>query len=344
MAHLVSPGESIQDAIDAAASGDVIKVMPGDYTETHGGTAALRITKRLKLIAKSSESEPVRILPGPGNIHGILVEPENEGDPNINGLLIKGFTVEGFDKNGIFLRHVNKFKIKDNVSANNLENGIFPTLSAKGLVKKNVSYGSLDSGLWVEASENVRIIKNEIYNNPTGLEVTVSKKIFAKGNDIHDNTVGIGLYHPNGASLDPLGDDGNWRIIGNQVYDNNFPNPVSGGLVGALPYGIGILTIGVDNVLLLKNTVQGNDTIGITVLNWCIFNDCVGDPPIVDQYPDDVQVIANTVTGNGLNAHPDFEDFANDIFFFSFGGSGNCFSGNTTDLPLIGVPALPGEC
>ena len=174
----VSPGQSIQAAVDAATPGDTITVMPGDYIETHPGTAAVRITKPLKLVANSqSPKKKVRILPGPGQMHGILVEPANDGDPDIDGLEINGFTVEGFSNMGIWLRHVKNFTIENNESINNLENGIFPTLSANGLVKKNVSYGSQDSALWVEASENVRVVGNDLHNSPTGLEITISKEI-----------------------------------------------------------------------------------------------------------------------------------------------------------------------
>ena len=67
---------------------------------------------------------------------------------------------------GIWLRHVDDFRIERNESIENLENGIFPTLSANGLVKKNVSYGSEDAALWVEASENVRVIGNEHLRQP----------------------------------------------------------------------------------------------------------------------------------------------------------------------------------
>jgi hypothetical protein len=56
--HVVAPGESIQAAVDAAKPRDTVVVMPGDYMETHGGSAAVLITKSLKLIAKSQ--------PGPG--------------------------------------------------------------------------------------------------------------------------------------------------------------------------------------------------------------------------------------------------------------------------------------
>ena len=52
----VRPGESIQAAIDAAAPGDAVKVLSGDYYETHSGSAAVRITKPLTLIASGTGS------------------------------------------------------------------------------------------------------------------------------------------------------------------------------------------------------------------------------------------------------------------------------------------------
>lgn len=342
-AIIVHPGESIQAAVDAAAPGDVVKVMPGDYTETHGGTAAVRITKPLKLIGKSNLPDvKVRILAGPGQQHGILVEPENDGDPDIRGILIKGLTIEGFPNNGIWLRHVTKFKIKNNESINNLEHGIFPTLSANGLVKKNVSYGSLDASLWVEGSENVRVIANELHTSPTGLEITVSKKILVKKNDVHDNVVGMGLYHPAAATLSPLGGDGDWDIIGNRVHDNNLPNPLPpGSLVGELPPGGGVLVLGVDRVTLLKNDIQNNDFFGVAVIDWCLAVagtpfDCSTNPPQVEPAPNDNVVIRNVVTGNGTNPPPGpFAPLAADILLL--GGSGNCFSDNTFGTSFPGV-------
>ena len=227
----VTPGQSIQAAVDAASPGDTIKVMPGDYTETHAGTAAVRITKPLKLLAKSKlPNVKVRILPGarPEPRH-----PRRAGKPGRPGCRRRanqGLHRPGFREQRIWLRHVKNFKIENNESIDNLENGIWPTLSANGLVKKNVAYGSEDSALWVEASENVRIINNEFHHSPTGLEITVSKNIVAKKNDIHDNSTGIGLYHPSAASLPPLGDDGYWDIVGNHVHDNNEPNTAPRGI------------------------------------------------------------------------------------------------------------------
>jgi parallel beta-helix repeat protein len=360
----VKPGQSIQAAVDAAAAGDTIRVMPGDYTET-SSPAAVRITKPLKLIANSAPpAGKVRILwnQDPGQKHGILVEPASDGDPDIDGVEIRGFIVQDFPNMGIWLRHVNNFNIENNESIDNLENGIFPTLSANGQVKNNVAYGSLDSALWVEGSENVRVINNELHNSPTGLEITISKKVTVKQNDVHDNTVGIGLYHPGAAGLPPTewppGPYGDWHVVNNDVHGNNFPNPAEGGETAALPPGVGILLLGVDDVDLQNNRVESNDFVGIAVVDWCLalvgaglasLDDCLA--AFEDHTPDYNQVIGNKLADNHADTSPfppnvsplqpaDILDVGLEWLYNpgQFGtGTGNCFSENK----LIKTPGNP---
>ena len=352
----VRPGESIQAAVDAASPGDTIEVMPGDYTETHQGEAAVRITKPLKLIAMSSSDEKVRILPGPGQKHGILVEPENSpdpgvggpADPDIDGIEIKGFTVEGFDNNGIWLRYVKNFIIEDNESIDNLENGIWPTLSAGGLVKNNLSYGSFDTAMWIEASEDVRVIGNELRDSAIGLEITVSNEITVEDNEVHGNTTGIGLFHPSVAPLPPLQPlerNGFWHILNNYVHDNNAENPAPPeSIVEELPPGIGIMIMGVDNIDIQNNRIENNDFIGIGVVDYCLVvagtpADCIENPPEVeDVKPEFNQIIGNTLVNNHGDPPPGpFQFFASDIG--ELGGADNCYSDNVIENtpPLLAV-------
>jgi parallel beta-helix repeat protein len=346
----VRPGESIQAAVDAAAPGDTITVLPGDYVETADPKIAVHVTKPLKLIGKSTlPNAKVRILPSPGQRQGILVEPAKAGDPDIDGIEIKGFTVEGFPNNGIWLRHTNNFNIEGNESINNLENGIWPTLSANGQVKKNVAYGSRDSALWVEAAENVRIVENDLSQSPTGLEITVSNDIFIERNNVHDNVVGIGLYHPSGAGLPPQdwppSPFRNWQVKDNDVHDNNLKNPVSGGLVGELPPGGGILILGVDDVLVENNRLERNNFFGAAMIDYCVAvdgsnNSCEKNPPYyADTAPDHISFISNNATTNGNNPPPGpFKALAGDLL--GLGGKDNCASDNIT-TKVVFAPELP---
>jgi parallel beta-helix repeat protein len=352
--HRVFPGGSIQAAVDAASPGDTILVEPGTYVGTDPKYGLRITTDNLRLIGKANKGKgkagKVRILAGDGQETGVYAAPAGcdfrVGDDTplgqdcksrtLQGFYIRGFSVEGFPFNGIQTRWVDGFEFVANESINNLNNGIYPTLSANGLVRDNVSYGSLDTAMWVAGSENVRVIGNELSGSVIGFEITVSNNVWVTQNRIYDNTVGIGLFHPNGAGNPPKPVMANWIIEHNDVRNNNRPNAaLPDTFQSQLPPGIGILALGVSDHVIAKNTVEDNDFVGIGLLGWCTAtaggpDECSINPPKTDPAVNNNLVAQNKVRGNGNNAPPiPIAFLAADITYFEFeGSSGNCFQKN----------------
>lgn len=349
--RVVNPGESIQAAIDAASPGDTILVEPGVYQETGNDRFGLRIsTENLRLIGKAGtgQTRGVRLVHYGNQQTGVYAAPAACGPEvpvggcpdQLEGFEIRGFVVEDFPRHGIQTRFVNNFKIIGNESARNLENGIYPTISANGLVKNNVSYGALDTAMWVAASENVRVLDNEMHSSVIGLEISVSNEVFVSYNRIHNNTLGVGLFHPNAAGNLPLPVMANWVVENNKIFSNNLPNIAPpGSFQASLPSGVGVMLLGVSQNVIANNQVKGNDFVGIGVLGWCTATgltpgrDCRADPPRGDPSANDNLVYGNWVIGNGTNPPSGGLDFlASDITFFQLEqSSGNCFYDNRPD-------------
>jgi len=353
-------GDSIQGAVDAASPGDTIILMPGEYFGTDGARRAVRIKQDgIRLIGKPDGENKVILRPGLDNEDGILVEPEGGSscDCVIEGSVINGITVEGFPGNGIKVEFVNNFQIVNNESINNLENGIQPELSANGLVKNNLSYGSLDSAMWIEGGTNVRVIGNVLHSSVTGLEVTISKGLVIVDNEMYDNTVGMGLYHPSAASEPPLPVMEDWKVMNNYIHDNNQLFEGTSGLPALLPPGGGIMLLGVSDNKLAGNLIENNDFFGLAILDFCFGltgapGPCSPNPNTTgaDPVPRDNRIQGNTFVNNGTMPpvwHP-LAPFAADIIEAVFDPSaGNRFNGNRcTTYSFIpgGVEQVPAPC
>ena len=343
----VSPGNSIQAAVNGARPGNTIVVEEGIYQEVSNDLYGLYITTSnltvvgegiVRLIATGNQQTGVYVAPS-----GCDYSDSSCSAPNLQNITLENFSVEEFPRNGIQTRWVNGFEIVNCASINNLNNGLYPTLSQNGVVRDSFSSGSLDSALWVAGSQNVLVENNELTLAPTGLEITVSNQVFCRNNRIHDNTVGVGLYHANMAGNPPQGEMKNWIIEENEVYDNNLVNTApEGSFQAALIPGFGIFIVGVSHNTVRNNVVRNNTAAGIAVAGYCTavslspLPDCSEEPPITGEASADNNTIVDNILVDNAGNPPAFLP-QGDIVYLQFDpssdypevGDNNCFEGNT---------------
>ena len=325
---VVHAGTSIQDAIDAAAPGAVIRIEPGTYTE------ALIVTRPgIKLIGLRDASGGV-VIQNPGDAEdGVRVTSAGDGFALLN------VTVRGFEENGVLLVGVDGFLLSGITAENDGEYGLFPVHSSHGVIERCTASGHSDTGIYVGQSEDVTVRHNVAFANVNGIEIENSSDIKVIANEAYDNVAGILLVLLPG--LDVKFSRG-VLVSGNRVHDNNrlnFAEP--GEIEAAVPSGSGILVVGVDRALVEENTVTGNDFTGIAVGSTLLLGALAGLPPEafadIEPNPDGARIRDNVATENG--AAPSIPFLPGVDLLWDGSGSGNCWSGNT--FGSSAPPALP---
>ena len=378
LVQVVSPGESIQAALDRAAPGGMVLVRPGVYRENADETNGLEITRGVSLVGLSTARERV-VLDGAGTQrNGIVAVPANRTgcmdchtsmappfpllpgvagglkmDPQLHGLLIAGITIRNFRNNGLFTENVDGFTIFDVQSVDNRNYGIFPTLSKNGAIVASYASGSDDSGIWVETSEDVLVTMNLVEDNVNGIEISNSHRIEVARNVGRGNTVGIlGVFQPSLFDDRPLLAE--LDIHDNLLYDNDRPNTArAGSILSLVPAGIGVLLVGVDDSRIADNHIEGNDFLGIAVADFCVLVsgtpfDCFTSASLPFEFLLAQPSSGNRVTGNLVRgnatapdpAHP-FAFVASDLALLTAGDHGNCYADNLFDTAFSLIGLLP---
>ncbi len=328
---VVHPGESIQAAVNLAPAGAEIDVEPGVYAE------AVTVAK------------PGIHLEGHRDRHGMGVTLVNPGGAP-NGIFVSStgagfelsyFTVRGFGENGVILSGVDGFVLSHVTATDNGEYGLFPILSAHGIIADCTASGHRDTGIYVGLSTDVFIARSRAFANVVGFDVENSSHIRLIGNESYNNTAGILVTLLPGLQVKTASDV---VVVGNFVHDNNhvnFGDP--GDEVSALPPGIGILVLGVDQVTIVANVVTHNDSAGIVVGSSLLFGLFAGIPPAafadIEPNADGVRVVGNWVKGNG---HASALPFPGGDLLWDGTGTGNWWAGNQFDTSFpVALPRHP---
>ena len=266
---VVTPGHSIQAAVDSAKPGDTILVKPGTYREN-----VLITTDRLTLRGEGA-GKTILAPPEKDNQCGICVGiPFAPFTKMVTGVHISRLTVRDFGGFGVFGFGTDGLQVSWVDAANNAFYGISRFESTRTVFRNNRAWGSNeagfyigdaqdadtvvednkawnnDLGIFVRHARHVNIADNEVWGNCFGMLVLDDSQAGGAGNvSIHDNKVHgntrvcqqtdpQGPPTHGGAGVVILGGDHNW-ISDNNVSDNAAETPFSGGVVvlSSAPFG-----------------------------------------------------------------------------------------------------------
>lgn len=242
---IVQEGNSIQDAVNSAVSGDVILVKPGTYKEN------ILVTKDgLEISSESGNPKDTIIEPYDPNADVLTVEADN--------ITVKGFTISGADVNcsgiclhqskncllennrlidnsyGIYLYYSLKNNILNNVISNS-DNGIYFEESDYNSITGN-KVSRCHYGIFLMSSKNNRVSKNIVTENrDCGILSMASNSNSYSGNTVSDNHRGIHFGSSDSNTLSEnfiTSNEVNGLFVcprsdNNLIYDNFFNNTLN---------------------------------------------------------------------------------------------------------------------
>lgn len=197
---VVSPGQSVQTAVNSAASGDVIEVRAGIYP-------TFTVSKNNLSILGYSGERPI--------IKGGAGIKLSGSDITLSGFEVTEMSAR---QSGAILSSGNRNLIKDNLVHDNLApgtNGLIIS-GAHNRVESNMIYANNRMGLGIYNGSGNIITKNTVYKNTQS--AGDSDGIHCLGDTTgqsHDNTISDNITYENA-------DDGidMWNCINNQVINN----------------------------------------------------------------------------------------------------------------------------
>jgi parallel beta-helix repeat protein len=350
-----APGPTtLQAAADAADAGDTIVLSPGLYQTT-------------QVTLKDSDLTLYGHKTCDGTAARALLEPPPSGPNRVNGIyscgslaagctdvadnvLFQGFEVNDYIDNDLYQVGLDGVTYRDMVTggpgvAGGTEYGPFPVESNNVLIEDCVAHGLSDAAIYVGQSTNIVVRRNEVYDNVAGIEIENSANALVEDNYAHDNTAGILVFKLPGL---PVQYSDCHVVRNNRSENNNGPN-YGAGLVGSVPRGTGMFVISTDSTVVEGNTLTGNNTWGLAVVDQVVIEATLPGTfgsfsP--DQDVNDNSIVGNTITGNGSSPAPGFEVFAADVLWLPSASSGNCQGSNTYATDFVGqfaaLPACPG--
>jgi len=266
--RVVTPGHSIQKAIDKSKPGDTVLVEDGRYAQSlqlDTDNVTLRAEERVELRQPSKVPDTVcnRFAEKPSQVVGICVvgqiaQPAG-GPPEVvrpvTRVRIAGFTVRGFGGDGVFIFGGRKTLLKRMRLVDNGGYGAFANTSSGTRFIDNEVLDNGAPGLYVGDSPKANAVVRDnvsIGNHGEGILIRSATGGRVSDNVLRGNCAGVLVL------ADAPGPAGNWILERNSVSRNNLAcagDPSE----GEPPIsGIGIGLFGAHDTSVRDNTVVGN--------------------------------------------------------------------------------------
>ncbi len=293
------PGDhgTIQEAVDAAAPGDLILVAPGVYRESVQVRTPSLVIRGLDRNATILEGDFERV-------HGVQVV-------GADGVAIENLTARNYTLNGFYWTGVTGYR-GSYLTAHNLgDYGVYAFDAVDGLIEHSYASGALDAGFYIGQCYPCRAVIRDVVAERNGLGYSGTNA----GGDLYivrsvwrDNMAGI-VPNSLDSELDPPAREN--VIAGNLVVGNSNPDAPAGAAEYA-GFGNGIILAGTVGDRVERNLVLNHDRYGILVTSnlderW--------------YFSSRAEVRGNVVGGSGLA----------DLALAGPAGEGNCFEGNLVD-------------
>jgi parallel beta-helix repeat protein len=283
----------LQEQLIQAKAGDVIEIPEGKFQlDRTLSLTADKVTIRGKGMDKSILSFAGQKEGG----QGLLVKANDFviEDVAIEDTAGDGLTIQG--GNNITVRRVRVEWTRGPNPANG-PYAIYPTECKNVLVEDSVAKGASDAGIYIGQSDYVVMRRNRAEYNVDGYEVENAQHVDVYNNVATHNTGGMGVFNLPGL---PKQGGKYVRVFRNQIVDNNTPNfaPQSLGAIYHLPSGTGMYVMAINNVEVFGNTLKGNNTTNIYVIEY---NPSLGEVKDARYRPftEQVYVHNNEISGGG---------------------------------------------
>ncbi|WP_406111140.1 nitrous oxide reductase family maturation protein NosD [Kitasatospora purpeofusca] len=264
--HLVRPGESIQQAVDAALPGDTVQLLPGEYRGSVRITTpglTLRGAGRDSVLLPADEAVPVPAADGAAVCaaagHGLCVAGTD--DRPLADVTVEALAVTGFRKNGISASGTTGLTVRATFVHDNGQQGISQEKSTRGVITANESTRNGQSGVFLANSvdseggalsaDGTLVSANLLTDNRVGVTVRRLRDLSVERNRIHGNCGGVFVVGDEGVPR-----AGALTVTRNQVVANNRycpPNPRLDHIQGA-----GIVLTGAEETSVTENEVRDN--------------------------------------------------------------------------------------